>query len=84
MLRTEGSSGPRLALSRKMLRQGSEEVRFLLSKDLSNCRKGMHCLGRWKTQSMKWLLTGLRQGSQDERRGQSDRCKDGEQTGLGN
>ena len=59
------------------------EVNFLLSRDVSSCRKGMHWLGRWKTQSMKWLLTRLRQGPQDERRGQLERQKDGEQAGLG-
>lgn len=33
----------------KMLRQGSDEVRFLLSKDPSSCKKKTSWLGRWKT-----------------------------------
>lgn len=53
--------------------EGALRLVFLLSKDVSSCRKGMHWLGRWKTRSMKWLLTRLRQGLQDERRGQLER-----------
>ena len=89
MLRTERSAETRFVLiprhweAIQLLGRGSPEVRFLLSKDLSSCRKGMHWLGRWKTRSRKWLLTSLRQGPQDERRGQPDKYKDGEQAELG-
>lgn len=52
---------PQALGNHKMLRQGSDEVRFLLSKDPSGYKKKMDWLGRWRTEhtvNVVWVDVG--------------------------